>query len=109
VKAIAEVCGLDLGIPRHRNRCENAAAQLAAYTAEYIRERYASPGGYWRSTDFRGRRGDRPTPEWVIDTIALTQNEPSVNGHAPPGDLPNAVKAAASYAEKRKAFLGGET
>lgn len=87
-RAIADACGLMMTVPRHKTRCENAAAQLNEFTPEYITERFTSPTGYWRLTDWRGRKGSKPTPEQVIDEISTGVNEPTyqpgnngTNGH----------------------------
>jgi hypothetical protein len=69
IAAILEVCGLDRAVPDHLREAERGATQLAKYTGDYIRQRYG-PGGWWQTHDFRGRRGDQPTVDWLISTIA---------------------------------------
>ena len=85
-QAIAQVCGLRLSVPRHRERCYNAAAQLNEFTPEYIIERYSSETGHWRMNDWRGRKGNMPTPEQCVDEITTVAHAPklSSNGHHAP-------------------------
>lgn len=85
-QAIAFVCGLRLSVPRHRERCYNAAAQLNEFTPEYIIERYSSETGHWRMNDWRGRKGNMPTPEQCVDEITTVAHAPklSSNGHHAP-------------------------
>lgn len=75
VRAILDVCGLSADVPKHFRAAENAAAQLAAYSPEFIRARYTrtdSPNGvfYWYRDDWRGQKGQQPTPDNVVETIS---------------------------------------
>ena len=111
-KAIIQVCGLSADIPTHANKAANAAAQLREFSAGWILDRYSEQpppdsGWHWYSDDWRGQRGDMPTPEQVVETIAkrktavpLTQSQ---NGR------PNsrAEEVAASYAAKRQEYFNG--
>lgn len=80
VDAILEVCGLSADIPAHVSQAENAAAQIKDISAGYIRERYASgqsPSGRWGwyADDWRGQKGNMPTPKQVVETISLKRVE----------------------------------
>lgn len=113
VEAIAEVCGLDLSIPSHLRQCENAAAQLGRYDAEYIRGRYGSldrgavpAGWHWYTDDWRGQKGEQPTPKQVVSTIGRQRQEVPPSPRASPGEqrkVGSNEAAARQYAElKRK-------
>lgn len=78
-QTIADVCGLKMSIPAHGRKCDNAAAQLNEFTAEYIRERYTA-GGWWFTSDWRGKQGQPPTPEQIVLTISVVNSAPSSNG-----------------------------
>jgi phage replication O-like protein O len=82
-QAIIKVCGLDESIPAHIRDAENTTAQLSNYTAEYITDRY-NPGGWWYVNDWRGQKGQQPTPRAIIETIAKTV-QTAVNGSVPSG------------------------
>lgn len=92
IRAILSVCQLDADVPAHQRKAENAAAQLARYEAAQIVQRYSRPqggngvgngvgnGGWnWYVDDFRGQRGDLPTPGWIVDTISLGVSRPVTN------------------------------
>jgi hypothetical protein len=75
VEAILEICGLSASIPAHINQAGNAAVQLRDYSAMQILARYGPDppgdgGWHWYSDDWRGQRGDMPTPAQVVETIA---------------------------------------
>lgn len=110
--AIAEVCGLRENIPKHREWCEQAASQLHTFSGDYIRARYGehSPpdeGWYWYTDDWRGQRGDMPSPPQLVETIAkrktaATRPAPSGNGRSQPGSASDRLReqiAAAQMAE----------
>lgn len=87
VQAVVDVCGLDASVPSHRNQAEWAAAQLDAYTAEDIWARYSRQDRppddwYWYRDDFRGRKGELPTPKWVIENISKVVYREAGNGDA---------------------------
>lgn len=77
VQAVLDVCGLDASVPTHVGQAEWAAAQLDNYTAEDIWDRFSKPQEgeqpahwNWFVDDFRGRRGEMPTPKWVVENIS---------------------------------------
>jgi hypothetical protein len=75
VEAILEICGLNASIPAHINQAGNATVQLRDYSAGQIRARYgpdplADGSWHWYTDDWRGQRGDMPTPAQVVETIA---------------------------------------
>ena len=50
----------------------------AGLTPEQILAAY-SPGGWWYARDWRGQKGQRPTPQQVVDTAgALSASAPTV-------------------------------
>jgi len=89
--AIMAVCGYDPSIDRHLRLAESAAAQLRSYSAGAILDRYRlaetpPEAWYWYRDDWRGRRGQRPTPDGILETISLDRVPESavVNGRASP-------------------------
>jgi hypothetical protein len=70
-EAITEVCRMDLRIPAIKGRIFKRAKDLllasVSPTPERIREIYG-PGGEWYRKDWRGRKGDAPTPENILET-----------------------------------------
>jgi hypothetical protein len=108
--AIAEVCGLRENIPKHREWCERAASQLHTFSGDYIRARYGehSPpdeGWYWYTDDWRGQRGDMPSPPQLVETIAKRKTSarpaPQANGRS----RSRAEEAAVEYAQMRQGFF----
>lgn len=93
MQVIFDVCQLDPGVPAHRGQVEKAAAQLDNYSADEIRARFERPRGpvegwNWYLHDFRGRKGEQPTPRWVIENISKQPPQPvgatpGGNGHDP--------------------------
>jgi hypothetical protein len=78
-EAIAEVCWLDLGIRSIRGRIFRRAEELLGAkitpTPEKIRTIYG-PLGKWTREDWRGKRGDHPTPENILETWPALAGEP---------------------------------
>lgn len=107
VAMIIRVCELDVTVPAHMRQAENAAAQLANYSAEVIWARYARPspgatpeGWNWYADDWRGKRGDVPRPAQVVETISLTQIAvPRIANSNGTRKLSNADIVAAALAE----------
>jgi hypothetical protein len=73
-EAIAEVCRMDLKIPAIKGRIFKRAKDLLLAsvppTPDRIREIYGH-GGTWYRKDWRGRKGDAPTPENILETWAF--------------------------------------
>lgn len=114
VAAVLEVCDLLATIPNHLTRAENAAAQIRDVSAGYIRDRYgrnATPNGswHWYRDDFRGRRGESPKPENVVETISLRPPIKTKNADATASSTPSGSNAAtaARYAKVRQKFMTG--
>ena len=81
LKVILDVCQLNGNIPKIRNSAENIAAQLEDYSCDYLKHRYASgenPNGswYWYRDDWRGQKGQPPTPDAILKTIDLKLTKP---------------------------------
>lgn len=110
--AIAEVCGLRENIPKHREWCEQAASQVHTFSGDYIRARYGPeppPGGgwHWYSDDWRGQRGDMPSPPQVVETIAKRKTavrRKEANGRS--GS--RAADVAADYAAMKQEYFSHE-
>ena len=94
VGAIAQVCQLDLSIPRIRSQCQQAAAETRGYTACFILGRYGDeqtqravdyPSGEWQwyPDHWLGKQGKRPSIPQLIESIAYEPNKPATNGHTP--------------------------
>jgi len=70
VGALAEVWQVDVKTaPKGRLGKAASALLKAEYTPEQVEVVYAA-GGWWYRQDWRGQRGDPPTPEQVGETIA---------------------------------------
>lgn len=87
VPALAEACRLDLGIDGVWAQCQKQLralynAQVRPTAALIVRE-YGQPGGYWYAHDWRGQKGEAPTPHFVTNTWgAATAYRDKPNGHA---------------------------
>lgn len=90
VPALAAACRLDLGIEGAWAQCQKQLRALynaqVRPTAALIRAEYDQPGGYWYARDWRGQKGEPPTPHFVTNTwgAATTYKAaaPVANGHA---------------------------
>jgi hypothetical protein len=89
--AIMSVCGFDRTIERQLSKAGYAAAQLRSYSAGAIVDRYRlvntpPEGWYWYRDDWRGRKGQRPTPDGILETISLERVPDSavINGRSSP-------------------------
>lgn len=101
IKAILDVCGLQADIPQHRREAENAAVQLDSYNAAHIYARYGrgdTPDWNWFRDDWRGQKGQLPTPKQVVQYISQTRpepvSEPAANGNGTNGHTPNPGESA---------------
>jgi len=95
---------------RDAAKAANAAAQLREFSAGWILDRYGpdpppGDGWHWYSNDWRGQRGDMPTPEQVVETIAKRKTAarpaPQANGRS----RSRAEEAAVEYAQMRQEFF----
>lgn len=77
VGAISMVTGYDLALKNNRGLIGNMASQLRAgdYTPEQVVAVY-SPGGAWYKIDFRGKKGQKPTPGQMPQTIKNLLEKP---------------------------------
>lgn len=106
--AIAAVCGMNTSVPRHREQCDQAASQIHTYSGDIVRKRYGDlpppDGWHWYRDDWRGQRGDAPTPKQVVETIA--KRRPAQKKANSAGDrLSRSEQVAADYAALKQGFF----
>ena len=69
--ALGEVWEKDMAIPLIKSRCFRRAGELLRATVkptpDAIRAFYGR-NGRWRRDDWRGRKGDKPSPEIILET-----------------------------------------
>lgn len=79
VGILADVTGLDHRLKTNTGRLVQRGGELlkAGYTPGDVEACY-SPDGWWYQNDWRGQKGQRPTPEQIIQTIkqALEESHP---------------------------------
>jgi hypothetical protein len=70
VGILSKVTGLDYNLKTNLTRLAKQAGDLvrAGYAPEFVEREY-STGGWWYSNDWRGKKGQNPTPEQVAQTI----------------------------------------
>jgi hypothetical protein len=70
VGILSKVTGLDYKLKTNIGRLAKQAGDLvrAGYAPEFVEREY-STGGWWYSNDWRGKKGQNPTPEQVAQTI----------------------------------------
>ena len=70
VGTLSKVTGLDYNLKTNLTRLAKQAGDLvrAGYAPEFVEREY-STGGWWYSNDWRGKKGQNPTPEQVAQTI----------------------------------------
>lgn len=93
VKVILDACELDGDVPKHRDQAEFAAVQLFRYEPEYIRQRFTRPdqlnGSFnqqvwnWYLDDFRGQKGEAPTPNQLVMSIGKSRPVPAGSRASP--------------------------
>ncbi len=86
IKALAEVVGYNLGAQSNWGRLGKPAKELLGMSAtpELVSEHYG-PGGWWYKTDWRGKKGEAPTPNQVIETWGRWELEPAKDEWYDPG------------------------
>lgn len=98
IDEILAACDFRRGTPAHLNRAENAAAQLQDVTPEEIKARYgrASPNGLWNwyRDDWRGKKGEPPTPEKIVETIYYKRETATSGGQTTEEIISQAVDEA---------------
>ncbi len=79
VPVLAEVCRLDERISRNHDKLVTEGAELwsAGYTIEEVNRLYARDG-WWYRDDWRGKKGQPPTPEDVQRTIKQAKKSMAV-------------------------------
>ena len=79
VGELARVTGFDAKM--HGGRLGRSASKLvkAGYLPELVEINY-SPGGWWYTHDWRGQKGEMPTPEQIVETIGRLAHTPVANG-----------------------------
>lgn len=84
VQVLEEVTGLAAAL--NGSRLGRAATQLikANIPRESIQDIYRKPGGWWYKYDWRGQRGQQPTPEQVIETVGRGRISHQVEDEEPP-------------------------
>lgn len=77
VGAISAVTGLDLNMNSNYSRMSKVARELfqAGYASKQIIHVY-SEGGAWYKKDFRGEKGQKPSPELIPRTIKNLLEQP---------------------------------
>ncbi len=72
VPALAAVCRIDLDIDGAWAQCQKQLRALynaqVRPTAALIAREYGQPDGYWYAQDWRGQKGEPPTPHFVTNT-----------------------------------------
>ena len=70
-QALADVTKLDPAIKRNAGRIGTVSAELikAEYLPAHITRAYQGDNCWWRRNDWRGKKGQPPTPEQIIATI----------------------------------------
>jgi len=85
ITILSAVTGLDWRIKRNVGRLAKTGKELseAGYTIEEV-NKYYSKGGVWYTHDWRGRKGQPPTPEQILETInnARKASEPKQQSEA---------------------------
>lgn len=90
VPAMAAACRMDLGIDGVWAQCQKQLRALynaqVRPTAALLNREYDQPTGYWYSHDWRGQKGEPPTPHIVTNTWGAATTfraaAPVANGHA---------------------------
>ena len=91
VPALAEACHLDLSIDGVWAQCQKQLRALynaqVRPTAAILQREYDQSGGYWYSRDWRGQKGNPPTPPQVTSTwgAATTYRDKNVSATTAPG------------------------
>lgn len=78
---LSDVTKIDYKIKRNAGRLAKPSKELldAGYLPEQVKTFY-SPGEWWYTHDWRGQKGQPPTPEQVLETIAQAKDGIRKNG-----------------------------
>jgi hypothetical protein len=105
VQALADVTLFDISI--HGGRLGKTASKLnkAGYTPEQV-EGLFSAGSIWYKSDWRGQRGDPPTPEQVSECIKKFMDPDFQDLKATPNGKPGTTfeRNAQAAAEVRRKY-----
>lgn len=92
-QTLADVCGLDLDICSKDQKLQvntiakrlYLAGQAKGKTPEETADTIRYVARYFERTDWRGKKGERPTPVLIINTwgAAIEARQPAANGRAP--------------------------
>ena len=80
--ALRDVCEMDQSLSSNRGRLNRVAKEIVEagrYSPEQIRAWYG-PGGWWYTSDFRGKDRPRPLPEQVPKTLLQAMNAQQPEG-----------------------------
>ena len=79
---LSDVTKLDYKIKRNAGRLAKPSKELldAGYLPEQVKKLYG-PGDWWYFYDWRGQKGQPPTPEQVLETIAQAKSGAGTNGN----------------------------
>jgi hypothetical protein len=80
--ALRDVCEMDQSLSSNRGRLNRVAKEIVEagrYSPEQIRAWYG-PGGWWYTSDFRGKDRPRPMPEQVPKTLLQAMNAQQPGG-----------------------------
>lgn len=96
IDEILAACDFRRGTPAHLRRAESAAAQIQDISPEEIRARYgraSPPNGswHWYRDDWRGKKGEPPKPETILETIYYSRQETTAGGQTVEEIISNAV------------------
>ena len=75
VGALSKVTGLDIKMHAPRLGKQAKKLRVAGYTPKQIIDTFGK-GGVWYSRDWRGKKGDRPSPELVVEQITNLLENP---------------------------------
>lgn len=100
-EALADVCGFDLSICSKENAVNVnvvakrlfEAGQKAGKTTEETAITIRYVASYFAKHDWRGKKGDRPTPKQLVDVwgAAIAERNRSKNGHTPLAEKPRDI------------------
>ena len=101
-QSLADVCGLDLTVCSKAQHMQvNTVAkrlylsgQKATKTPEETVDAIRYVAGYFSRNDWRGKKGERPTPTQLVDVwgAAIAARKPAPNGYSPPTEkLPDVL------------------
>ena len=99
---LSDVTKLDYKIKRNAGRLAKPSKELldAGYLPEQVKTFY-SLGNWWYANDWRGQKGQPPTPEQILETIAQAASGVRANGSGKRAE-PAGYAAIREYMEEQK-------